>query len=473
MLLFGNDAFTQLESSAFTSTGSGYSVTAVTDYHCLGINPANLGWKRNAHNWNLGISEVGMSIYSEVLPKEKVMKDMLGKAEKFATAQARQDAIENFTDKSLIASASVTLFGISFQREDIGGISFAIKERLHWHSNFNKQAAQFLFLGYKDPYFTIKTDTVTGKEYGVAENPKSISELYNPTIFDHIFYQEYVLGYGRQVLDKDNLKIFAGFDLKYLQGYGILHVDVESSTTATGYQALSPFYKIDYGDNETPSEVKGDGLKKVGSGFGVDLGLTFLIQEKFKFSLAVNDIGSINWDGNVYEGRNPDIMYMESDGVDSYNIFEEAGDIMSDNTNVGSWDGLKNKKVGLATNLRAGASYKLDEQWEFGGDFYYALKDDVPGAFKQPLFGLGTRYDPAKWIQLSLGFTAGGQMGWDIPMGVTFRALNNENTTWEIGFATRDMVSLFAQKDPTISVCFGFLRFSFGHEEGEARFLDE
>ncbi|MCD4664137.1 MAG: hypothetical protein K8R68_02630 [Bacteroidales bacterium] len=40
---------TQAQSGAFTVSGAGYSTAVVTDYQCIGLNPANLGWKRNDH----------------------------------------------------------------------------------------------------------------------------------------------------------------------------------------------------------------------------------------------------------------------------------------------------------------------------------------------------------------------------------------------------------------------------------------
>ncbi len=480
-----NYAYSQLEYSAFTSTGSGYSVTAVTDYQCLGINPANLGWKRNAHNWNLGLAGMGLLVYSEPLTKHQVTHDLFGRdATKFTEITTpgnipadRTEAIDNFTDTRLLGHATYELFGISFQKKKFGGIAFAIRTKIHWDSKLNNKAARFLFLGYyDDTYFEIEQDE-EGK-YGKAIDPKTTSVLYNPSNLEHIWYNEYVLGYGRELVDNENFNFYAGVDFKIVQGYGMVYVDIPDASTAIGYQALCPLYGVDYGDNETPSQMEGEGLKTAGLGFGVDLGVSFLIQKKLRLALAVNDIGSIKWDGNVYEGENPNVYEIRSAGISSYNIFGEAGDIISDNTNVGEWKGLNEKKVGLPTNLRGGASFRFDEHWELGTDLYVPFKTDVPGGYKKAVFGFGTRYDPSPWVQLSTGFVTGGYFGWNIPLGVTFRPVNNDNATWEIGFATRDILTVFKKSDkegtdPMISMCFGFLRFSFGYHEEEKRFLDE
>ncbi|MDZ7743104.1 MAG: DUF5723 family protein [Bacteroidota bacterium] len=467
----------QLEYSAFTQSGSAYSVSSATDYQCLGINPANLGWKRNLHSWNLGFAEAGLMVYSEPLSKEQINKDLFGSGSKKLGSyednpEQRMEAVDKFTDARLLANASIMLFGISYQDEKFGGIAFALRTRLHWNNKLNETAARFLFLGYNDDAYFEKKQDEEGP-YGEAINPEPSSKLYYPSLLEHIWYNEYLLAYGRTLVDNENFKLYGGLALKYLQGYGAVYVNVDSENQAEGYQALSPFYEVNYGDNETPSQVEGDGLKTVGSGFGFDFGFTFFLQNKLKFAIAVNDIGSIMWDGNVYKGHNPDIEEIRSSGLGSYNIFGEAGEVISDNTNVGEWEGLNELKISLPTNLRAGASYRFDEQWEAGADFYYALKPDVPGAYHEPVFGLGTRYDPAKWVQLSLGFVSGGQFGWGLPFGATFRPFNNNNTSWEVGFAFRDVSSLFKDTDPMISYCMGLLRFSFGYEEDEKRFLDE
>lgn len=476
-LLFANQNYAQFQSGAVTATGSGYAVTKVTDYQSLGVNPANLGWKRNAHDWNLGFIDVCASVYSEPLTKEQVNKDLFGSESKEfpdyeVDPSERFEAIDKFTDARLMGTATVNVFGISYQSEDFGGIAFSIKSKLHWNSKLNNKASRFLFLGYNDEtYFEKVINPETGDYMGEAINPQSTSILYNPSNLEHIWYNEYILGYGRQIIDNPDFDFFAGIDIKYITGYGMVYVDIPNSSTAIGYQALSPFYKVDYGDNETPSQVEGDDLKTVGNGFGLDLGFSFLFKDKLMVSLAANDIGSIKWDGNVYEGTNPDVDEIESAGLSSYNIFAEAGDVISDNTNVGEWQGLVEKKVSLPANLRFGASYRFDEQWEIGTDILLPMKDDVPGSYKEPVFAFGTTYDPATWLQLSAGVLSGGQFGFNMPLGATFRPFNTDKSSWEIGLAVRDIISVFKTEDVTVSYCIGFLRFSFGNKT-EARFLD-
>ncbi|MBC8315370.1 MAG: hypothetical protein H8E51_07685, partial [Bacteroidetes bacterium] len=117
-------------------------------------------------------------------------------------------------------------------------------------------------------------------------------------------------------------------------------------------------------------------------------------------------------------------------------------------------------------NLRAGATYLINDKVEVGIDSYIPVRKDIPGRYEKAMMGLGVHYDPAKWIQLSLGVVTGGNIGTNLPVGVSFFPIRKEHTTWQIGFATRDVISFFKSKNPTISFAFGFLRFSFGTLKG-------
>ncbi len=466
------DTYSQLDGGSFNSTGSGFSVVSLTDYQCLGVNPANLGWQRNNHTINLGFFEFGASIYSEPLTKKLVYSDLLGTGKDFTNQAQRSDAIRNFTNSQLLIQMSNDILGVSYQNEKIGGFAFSIRQKIFWNSTLNKQASEFLFEGYNAPYFDIDSITPNGDTVGISSNPDQASKLYNPTDISHVFYNEYILGYGRKLLDKEHFKFYAGIDIKLIQGYGILNYNSVSVTEVEGYQALSPYYGVKYNE-PTPSALTGSGLKTAGMGFGFDIGVSFEVYEKTRISMALNDIGSIKWNGNVYEGENVPIRQIETSGIDNYNIFSESGGIVADNTNLGKWEGKASKTVSLPMHLRFGASHQPIEELVFGLEFLMPFDSNIPGAYVNPYYAAGTQYNPVKWFQLSLGFSYGGGYGLNIPMGFTFRPVNNDNVCWEAGIASRDMLTWFKQTDPVVSVVFGFLRFSFGYEEGEKRFLDE
>lgn len=462
----------QTEISAFNATGGGYHTTFLSDYQCLGVNPANLGWTHNDHKMNLGFFEFAGSIYSEPLTKKQVMNDLFDGSFELSMDE-KYDAAEQFTDARLLGIGSLMYAGFSYQDEKIGGIAFNVRERLLWNSVFNEYAARFLFLGYNDPYF----DSVAyddGKRIGISTNPRYASDVYEGTDLHFLHTREFSLGYGREIINiDDDIVWYGGIGLKYILGYAGLQYYQQVSGDLLGFSALSPAYGVDYGE-DTPSEVEGSGLKKVGSGFGFDIGTTFKYKD-LKVGLAVNDIGSINWNGDVYEGYDVKVYSIETDGIDSYNLFEEGELIGTDNApdDPNQWLGLKDKKAKLPMNLRGGVSYDILSDLQVGADIYVPLAEGVPGVYEAPVFGLGARYNPSPGVQLSLGVVTGGKFGTNVPFGVTFIPVNNDDRTWTLGIATRDLMTLFTNNDPTLSICFGFLRFSFGQKESSTRYLEQ
>lgn len=454
--------YSQLDGGAFNSTGSGFSVASLGDYQSLGVNPANLGWQKDKYSMHLGMFEFGMSIYSEPLTKSLVFTDLIGSSSDFTDQAARDEAIRNFTDTELLIRVTNTLLGISFQDRKIGGIGFAVRQRIYWNSTLNKQASEFLFEGWNAPYFDSIAVQPNGDTIGYSTNPDSASKIYNPTDISHLLVNEYVLGYGRKLLDQENFRLYAGIDFKLLQGYGILNYNSISPTQVEGYQALSPSYGVKYNE-PTPSELTGSGWKTAGLGFGIDIGISMDIYEKTRIAIALNDLGSIRWNGNVYEGENVTIKNIETGGIDNYNIFSESGGIIADNTNLGKWEGIKDKTVSTPMNLRFGASHTPINQLSFGLELLIPMGDeDIPGAYPDIYYAAGVQYAPVQWFQLSTGFNYGGGYRATVPLGFAFRPVMNSKTMWEAGFASRDIITWFRSEEPMVSLVFGFLRFGFG-----------
>jgi len=466
--------FSQTEISSFNATGGGYSTTYLTDYQCLGVNPANLGWTRNDHTMNLGFFETAVSLYSEPLTKSEIYNDLFDNEATFSMSQ-KENAADNFTDARLLGIGSVMWFGFSYQ-DEWGGIAFNIRDRGLWNSVLNDQASQFLFLGYWADYFDLKLPNPEDPEIGISTDPEYASTLYEGSDINFGWTREFNLGYGRRVLGNDVFDWHMGVGIKYILGYSGVQYYQDDDGKLVGWSALSPVFEVDYGE-PTPSQVEGDGLKKVGNGFGFDIGTTFEYNKKLKVGLAVNDIGSITWNGNVYEGRDVRICSIESGGLDNYNVFEQGQLISADNCpdDPNQWVGLEERKVNLPMNFRAGASYRFSEYVEAGFDAYIPLKKDVVGAIYKPVFGIGARYDAAPWVQLSLSVVTSSKdyFGTNVPFTILFYPTKTDETTWTIGLGTRDMITLFSQNNPTVSYAFGFLRFSFGQKESSTRYLEQ
>ncbi|MCX6249596.1 MAG: DUF5723 family protein [Bacteroidetes bacterium] len=451
--------YSQTEINSFNAIGGGYSTTFLADYQCLGINPANLGWVNDKHHLTLGFLETGVSLYTNALSKSQVTNDLFNNNISLTLSQ-KLDAAQRFTNTKLWGQVGVTWLGVSYYNEQAGGFAVSVRDRILWNTTMDAEAAQFLFLGYHAAYFdslVVKGIDTTG----YTTNPKPISLVYGGTKLQFIWYREYNFGYGRKIIDNDILSIYAGIGLKYLEGYGSFNFVLDNNQL-TAFSSLGPEFNINY-SAPTPSQISGNGVKKVGSGFGLDIGLTFRILKKIKIGLAINDIGYINWNGNVYQANDIAVFKIKTPGINNYNIFNAGQLIKIDGlpSDSNAWKGLSSKRVNLPIQLRGGASYRIIPQLEVGVDAIVPFQTKVPGAIDKGIFGIGLRIEPIKWVEISAGLVTGADVGVNIPFGLTLYPVRNEKSTWEIGVATRDFPIIFKREDIMASLAFGFLRVSF------------
>lgn len=462
------ESYCQMQSGAFTVTGAGYSTSVVTDYQCVGLNPANLGWKRNNHLMNIGFGESGVSIYSEPL-KRTLVNDLFNTNKRFTNSE-REEAVNNFTDAKLQMEANVTGVGLSFQDDKVGGFGITIKERMMWNSNLNEQSADILFNGYNASYFdTLVVDLTSGDTIGLSFNPKQVTDLFEGTRFEVLWFREYNFSYGRSIINHENFAIYGGIGFKYIEGYSVFNYTYQDGVLKA-FSALNPTIGVDY-DADSPSKINNNEYQAVGKGWGLDFGLSVLIFKNLRVAVSVTDFGKINWDGNVYKGESAVLSDLETGGINNYNIFEIQESITADNMKWGEWEGLENKETELPINFRAGASYLLKDKFEFGTELYLPI-NQVPGAYDKVIVGFGTRIMPVKFLRISAGVVSGGATGTNIPMGISVLPFNNESFSWELGVAIKDITTYFSQDKPTVSYAMGLLRFSFGSLKKESRFQD-
>jgi len=468
LLIISGKSFSQTQSGSFTVTGAGYSTAVVTDYQCVGLNPANLGWKRNKHIMNIGFGESSVSIYSEPL-KRALVDDLFNNNKSFSSGE-KQEAVTNFTDAKLQMEGNVGAVGISFQDDKVGGFGFTIRERMMWNSNLNKESADILFNGYNAAYFdTLVVDFESGDTVGISFNPKMVTDLFEGTRLEVLWFREYNFSYGRSIINRENFAMYGGIGFKYIEGYSVFNYTYKDGVLRA-FSALNPTMGVDYGA-DSPSKIDNNEYQAVGKGWGLDFGLSVLLFKNLRVAVSVTDFGKINWDGNVYKGESAVLSDIQTGGINNYNIFELQETLSADDMKWGEWEGLENKETELPINFRAGASYLLKNKFEFGTELYLPI-NEVPGAYDKIIVGFGTRISPVKWFRFSAGVVSGGATGTNIPMGISFFPFNNKSFSWELGVAVKDISTYFSQDKPTISYAMGLLRFSFGSLEKESRFED-
>ena len=108
------------------------------------------------------------------------------------------------------------------------------------------------------------------------------------------WFREYNLSYGRKIIENDKLTLYGGMGIKYIRGYSVFNYSYRDGVFKT-YSALNPTLNVDY-DTPSPSEINNTDYQSVGSGWGLDFGVSALLFDKLRLGLALTDVGQIIWD---------------------------------------------------------------------------------------------------------------------------------------------------------------------------------
>lgn len=465
-----------MENAAFTETGRGASFAFVTDYQALGINPANLAFgNQYDKKYTLGLGQVGLSFYSEAFTKEQLI-DGITDVDGSLTAAEKQQAAIDFANSDYSVNLFSNLFGFAVNTKNAGYFAVSLNLRTSFYSTFNDVGASQLFTGYIDPYFDqwevqnadgttsfipnggADSDRLDDVILGIASNPQFASDLYRDSRLKAMAFTELNFGYGRNVYQNDDISINAGVGVKYLQGLFVVDLNLEGGQVQDAFISATPALDIDLGDGENNSSFQeGSGYSPVGTGFGFDFGVNAEISDQFRVSASITDIGSINFDGNVYSSADTIVFDIETQGIDSYNVFGNY-DAFAGNDGVFDWKGQRERKVNLPTQFRVGFGYFHDEKLRVGLDLAFPLNEE-PGNIEQMAFAFGAEYLVASSVSLSAGIGAGDNFGFRVPFGVNFVVGEG---SWELGIATRDLMYAFRDDRPNLSLVMGLLRFRFG-----------
>ncbi|MBL7898410.1 MAG: hypothetical protein JNJ99_07735 [Crocinitomicaceae bacterium] len=479
-ILTSGFSFSQNEFIAYPATGKGVSSTFVTDYHSLGINPANLGWQSYEKSVTMGSSEFGMSIHSDSLAKQDLRDNIWGAA-KFKTLDSmtheeKMMAINGFAS-DFAFNWDYNMFGASYQNEKFGGIAFSIRSRATWASSFSSDFSELLFNGQFSKQFDSLqywngTDTVNIANYGnmstdssgnviggTANIPLPLSELVGDSYLRLSLNREYHVGYGRKILNVDSVfTLYGGIGFKFIQGIAIMDLSNEGGNLQM-FSAFSPGFQIDYaaGLNSLPQQAQNFWRSSVGTGYGLDFGANMTFFNKLHVAASVTNIGSMTYTGNVFTAVDTLVVGYSREGLEDMNIANSVPEML-EGSGLFTLEDMQEYKVSLPGTLRFGASIELGKIAHVGAEIVSPF-NDVPGSVNGFAYGLGGDIKLAQGkIILMAGLTGGGGYDTQVPMGINFCFGEG---AYEVGIASRDAVTFFVQNSPTISAAFGFARVRF------------
>jgi hypothetical protein len=477
----GISAFGQYESSSFTLTGLGAATPFARDYQALSINPANLDLKTGyEQKKTMGFFDFTSSIYTELLNKQQMVDGLTGKAKKKALTYEEQLAkVDELTMKPTAIDADLLTFGASIRTEKLGSFAFALRERFDFYSRIDRSLTELLWMGNQSSYFdSLVVLTSSGSDSTIARpdniDPSQFNilsafissaqalsgrQIIGNSAIGFTWMREFNFGYGKRLIKTKDFEFHGGISAKYLMGQGIVELD---GSQRTAFSSLSPFLSADYNLSEqaisNPSALSPDApkFKPVGQGFGLDVGGTFIVKEHFIINAAINDIGEMRWDGNVYELGEGNVTEFDAAGIETLdpaevlNPFDILGSLLI-------WKGEESRTTRLNTTTRFGVGFEQLQKLRIGFDVIAPMNDNKAN-LQEAAINAGIEFTPWPWLHLQTGFSDGGNYGRRMPAGIYFTAREG---AYEMGIATRDLLTLLEDENPTISMALGFLRFRY------------
>ncbi len=503
-LCWSTNSIAQLEMSVFTATGrGGVATTFATDYQAIGINPANLGFKKSFKEpkFTVGFLESNVTFFSEALDRKETFDAIFKSSKNQFSFEDKWEAANKVAGTNLSLNVDAMLIGYSFRLpKKLGGgaFAFSVRDRMQLFARINRNASEIAFLGYASGYFPqlrlangeiIQNPLYPGNEglppltenqynnivdgfYENEDNAKTYGEILNGSRISSSWFREYNLSYGQQVLENYDVSIFVGAGVKLIRGLLLIDLEAENNSLPLSNIAVSPTFGLDFGDDAEISNPTFKGSddatllqtlvfpEKSGSGFGFDIGFTAVIKRNLYLGFSMTNIGKLTWDGNVYKVADGHLKEFSGQGLNNYNILsgeDEDFQFLGDKSPF-EWEGSNEIKVELPSVLRFGASYEYFRTVHFGFDLIIP-RNKVAGNLDNTLVAIGGDFRPSKTIKVSTGVNFGGNNDSKInfPIGITYLARRG---FYEAGIATRDVTTYLAnlKGGSTISFATGFLR---------------
>jgi Family of unknown function (DUF5723) len=432
------------------SMGMGKTYTASTfGVYSIGLNPANM------------ILEDSISVqFATVLPVPTVSAkggaDVLsltdinyffgginGKSRLLSNED--KDRLNNlFKDGGYItANAGAQLLSLQIvPNKDIGAFAFAISD----------------FSGGKTK--------IPGAIIDLALNGNPVDKVFDfsDAEFQSWWIRNYSLSYARKFdeLQTSFLKsVAAGISIKLVQGFAYAGTrDVNAFITTSGqneisgesnYTAYTSFaenFGVQY-DFDSLSHSSNFQLfpGPAGTGFGLDLGVSFLLGDRATVSLAVTDIGSITWSKNTARFVSNGSLFID-DLTDEAKIDSLVSEFVGSAEQVGEFS------TGLSTALRFGAAYVLSRYNEDNFPGYILLAADynhgfnnLPGNSVKPRFSFGFEWmilDFLPMIRSGVEYSEIDGVNWALGLGLvtSLVEVNLASSTFQTTFFPRSSSNL-------------------------------
>ncbi|WP_462250844.1 DUF5723 family protein [Ekhidna sp.] len=213
-----------------------------------------------------------------------------------------------------------------------------------------------------------------------------------------IVYNEVGLGYSQEIIVMTDKILRVGTRVKYL--HGIAHASVSDDASVT---MLTDPNSFDINVNFNNATIRTAGLNEIegenmtgyaigfgqnrNTGFAFDLGADMDVNDKLNVTLAVNDIGFINWKQDIesHTFQNEGVVLGGFDDVNDIDIADALEDSLDAWTATNST--VDEFKTAIGARVIAGANYLITENGYVSGSIAYKRS-----SYNSTEFGYGIGY---------------------------------------------------------------------------------
>jgi len=487
------------DNGVYSVTGrAGVATTFSRDYHAVGINPANLGFRTSFRDpyVTAGTMEHKMNFFAEALTQKDVFQTLFNSNNVNFTYAQKQEAARKMAGANTALDASVMLLGGSVSYPKLGGFAFTVRDNIRFRMRLNRTASEIAFLGYNAPYFpqllltdgsTIRNDPALPQSireqvyigtFADSANSSFYSEILQGSRVAMSWTREFNLSYGRQIVDTYDFDVHIGGGVRFISGIALIDLAANANGLRRSNISMSPTFGLDFGDPADTVSAQSPTFqgfregavlsklffpKPVGQGFGLDAGVLFVIKRKLRIGASIANYGRMNWSGNVYKLNDGKLVDIAGAGFDNYNVFASAESALqfAGSRSPLAWTGDNKIETELPATIRAGISYEFLNKLNIGLDVIIP-QNDAPGSLAEPFYAVGGDFFLSRVIVLSSGFSMGGDQGgnFSVPFGIQYRSFKQR---YEAGISTADISSFISDfgDGSTISYAAGFLRLKF------------
>ena len=459
---------------AFQPIGVGATPFALSsDYQCLGWNPSGLTHSPLQSDWERarGSMEFNFSLRSSIFERQDLWDDILNR-ESDATGWSNlspTEWINRLTDESIDIEIQLLTFGTA-RRIGKWGFGYSARQSFNASSYWSASTVGILLEGGASDWFELVVmasgDTVpndgdwSAEELldivaGIDQNGNAIlSELLADSKMGFSWHRTHDVGVSRSWGSTDGLTLHTGLGARLLMGNGYFSLR-ETDDGFDAFGAFSDGFSIGKLDSLVGFEPSLNGLRQwgpVGQGWGLDLGVTVAFRDRGWASLAVTDIGWMEWRGERYS-------------LDGISLFEwdetplqpDAWlDLMTTALDPTTWfqgatSEIRRIRNGIGFHL--GGGIRVFRLVTLAADATFDNPDLIGNAGTR--LGCTASLQLLPWVRVNTGVRKLAKESIRIPIGLV---IQTPKRGWQMGVRAADIQGLWKSSQPEVGAQMCFMR---------------